>query len=236
MDHLRGQPAGRTSPVLLATVEITSPAPFSWQARTARELRAQHAPLHHEAAYSGELRSRRLPAAQGPQPCHNPHGAPDVFEDGAEPVIMESDCSGSDHEFVPELTPKAREAREDHSSTDTSNSPPPLTAKQKGKGKQAALNAGPEELSAPNNSIDSRGRLLKATITSFREFGETTRQRAQELADLHHVNLATVMKHASLGAGSETRAPNDCNTFKSIFSAESLAETGSASFSVSVFK
>lgn len=228
---LHDQPAGTTSPVPQDILGITSPVPFSWQARAARELHDKQT-LHHEAAYSGELRSRHLLPGRGPEPCNNPQDAPDVFEDGVAPVIVESDCSGSDHEFQPELTPKAREPREEHSDSDTSNSLPPLTAKQKGKGKQAGRNAGPEELAAPNNSIDGRGRLLKATIASFREFGETTRQRAQQLADLHHVNLATVMKHASLGAGTEVRAPNDCNTFKSIYSAESLAETGGTSFSL----
>lgn len=218
---------GRTSPVLLSPVHLsgeTTPVPFSWQARRARE--AHRPPIHHEAKYSGESRSLRLPAPQGVQRSYS---SLDVFEDGVEREIAESEISGSDNDFVPELTPNARERRE-ASSSDSSDSPAPLTAKQKGKARQATPYAGPDELSAPKNSATGRGRLPQTTIRTFREFGEVTRQRAQELADLHLVNLATVMRHASLGAGSETRAPSDCNTFKSIFSAETLHETGGVSY------
>lgn len=236
--------AGPGPPPLILSVATTTlkspPVKFSWQARQAREklareLREAQVPLPHEATFSGEQRSLRSTAtpalptastASDVEPdCNN------VFEDGVDPLIIESDVSGSDAEFEPEITPLARVPRKALPPNDTPKSPERLTAKEKGKTKQIATLPGPSELPPSTDYTESKGRLPQVAITSFREFGQATRLRGQELADFHHVNLATVMRHASLGAGSETRASSACNTFKSIFSAETFAETGGMFFS-----
>lgn len=204
---------------------VSPPGQFSWQAMKAR--RARKGAAHHEALYSGQQRTSRSALPRPREFLIGQQLAIDTFEDEEHPAPVESELSGSDGEYIPEGSAPPHDIAP---SEQESNSPatPALTAKEKGKARDVANTICPDDVSCHDDARakSTHGRLSKATIASFKSFGDLTRLRAQELADIHGINLATVLRHASLGAGSESRAPNDCNTFKSIYSAELFASSG----------
>lgn len=187
---------------------------------------------HHQA------RRKRVSTNPHYADCNSPDN-----EHGGRPD--ESDASASDTDYVPNSERSAQsKARDDHSSAhEQSLSPPPFTAKQKGKGPavhkdqvhtQRQLAVGLETLlsetedlaeSMEDGSRSARGRPNQAVVALFREFGESTRHTAQALASDTGFNLATVMRHAGFGAAQATRAPSDYNTFKKLWSAQVLAAT-----------
>lgn len=170
-----------------------------------------------------ESTSRRKTRPQRTTARNNKQAQASVNPDGQHSPLPaeESDITGSDSEYVLPL-PKRQAPTPDaivNIESDDGSSSNRFTAKQKGKHRQQ------EDPSSDEVPL-RRGRLNKDTTMSLKLFGDTTRLAAQELADLHRINLATVMRYAGLGAGSETRASNDCNTFKTIYAAKTLADLG----------
>lgn len=152
----------------------------------------------------------------------------DPFEDHENPTVVESDLSGlEDADYVPEMTRKTTSLPQntgqlfhiDPTTEDGSQSDAAPAARSEVKGRQTfeadQLHAKP-----------ARGRISKAQVASFKQFGDDTRQAAQNMADAVGVNLATVINHAGLGAGTSARSPSDFNTYKSIYASQKLADTG----------
>lgn len=204
-------------------------------------------PAHMEFDVPNTGRQREPRQALGskrPLMAHDPRK-----DDAREAMREESSLDGSDDDFEPAKNTKkpSRDfaeipvANESHSDDgprtqpkgngrqgasqddpDTEDASPP--SRLKGKGRQGPLQ---DDLDTDENvPMPGRGRLTKADVASFHIFGQATREAAQELADLHRVNLATVMCHAGLGAGKSTRTAIDFNTFKNIHASMLLSDTG----------
>lgn len=137
----------------------------------------------------------------------------------------ESDCSGGGSDYEPETSPAPE-------SLPINPAVPPqtLTARQKGKQPSHVSPASDQNLELPIAPVLRRGRLNNETTKLLQSFGEATRQRAQELATLHGLNMATVMRIAGLGATTGTRVSSECNSYKSIYAAQILADTGGTSY------
>lgn len=169
-----------------------------------------------------------------------------LLSEESEGGLTESDASpGSSDEYRPSGAPidtvcseRARSIASDVELEPNTR----LTALQKGKGRGTekkgqsrdtdaiSPSAGPPYSADITGTTKSTakgrpGRLSKSTLATFKDFGESTRQAAHNLADLHGVNFATVMRYAALGAGSASRAPSDFNTFQTIYAAQVLAAT-----------
>lgn len=172
----------------------------------------------------------------------NRYGDNDVFEDAVEPLAHESDVSLSDQEYLPDTAKSIPSEDSDSSNDGRPGSPVHVKGKGKGKtvnvpkrGRATIQDAAAAALSGISDSgLDDtliqppKGRPTKEAAELFREFGQATRERAQALATRHGVNLATVMRHAGFGTVQGTRAPSDFNTFKKLWAAQTLAETGGA--------
>lgn len=168
---------------------------------------------------SGRERLRRSLTHVAPSPPAQADDDP--FEDIVKPIQEESDISGSDEDYQPPVRKVQQPSFLEDLIVMAPQTPPPLTAIQKGKGKAITRDDQP--------AVAAKGRLRNSTVDSFRALGASTRKEAQRLADLHSVNLATVMRHAGLGAGAGSRITSDCNSFKAVHAARILAETGGMS-------
>lgn len=180
---------------------------------------------------SGNDSDYQLPMAKAkPIPHNTVSGVPNRADDD------ESDFSGDDSDYqlpTPKAKPKAKRITSDRADVVAqrhSSVPKVLTARQQSKQPQRerALSEVEEE-EVPLVSVLRQGRLTKDVTKLMESFGESTRRRAQELATIHGVNFATVMRLAGLGAGTGTRASSECNTFKSIYAAQIFSDTGGES-------
>lgn len=166
-----------------------------------------------------EWQATRRKSISPPRPAQADDGY-DPFGDKTKPVREGSDDSGSDTEYHPPVRKPRRASLPDDliAMTPQPSSPrAPPTAREKGKQKATDHEDQPAVV---------KGRLRNDTVEVFCALGASTRQEAQRLADLHRVHLATVMCHAGLGAGAGSRITSDCNSFKAIHAARTLAETG----------
>ncbi|KZP34548.1 hypothetical protein FIBSPDRAFT_942659 [Athelia psychrophila] len=156
-----------------------------------------------------------------------PAGHGNDFEDFAA-ELQESEMDGLDSDFWPSKPKPAKgsftlpaDVAEDMCPSDAAS-----PTRRKGKGKARQRSSVADVATDDDLPMSNRGRLTKDDISAFHAFGDTTRNTAQALADSHQVNLATVMRHAGLGAGKSSCTASDFNTFKNIFASAQLADTG----------
>ncbi|KZP34549.1 hypothetical protein FIBSPDRAFT_942660 [Athelia psychrophila] len=156
-----------------------------------------------------------------------PTGHGNDFEDFAA-ELQESEMDGLDSDFRPSKPKPAKgsftlpaDVAEDTCPSDAAS-----PTRRKGKSKARQRPSVADVATDDDLPMSNRGRLTKDNISAFHAFGDTTRDTAQALADTHQVNLATVMRHAGLGAGKSSRTASDFNTFKKIFASAQLADTG----------
>lgn len=186
-------PSPRTPGV---SVNEISPSPFH------RER--SHGPVEPLLSPPQSLNSDPQPRLE--QPVPSPPFVPDdddSFEYTAKPLSDESDVSASDEDYHPPVRKVRQPSLGDDlivMSPEISPRAAALTAAAKGKQKATDFDDPPGD--GPP-AVPTRGRIRNATVDEFRALGARTKQEAQRLADLHGVNLATVMRYAGLGAGRE---------------------------------
>lgn len=189
-----------------------------------RALKAHDNP-DHEPDAPGDNGPNQLPTAKAkPIPRNTVAEAPNSDHG-------DSDDSGADGDYQLPI-PKAKPItsyRADVAAHQHVSGPKGLTARQKSKRPQREYPLSDEGEDCPVVPPLRQGRLTKDITKLLESFGESTRRQGQELATLHGVNFATVMRLAGLGATTGSRASSEFNTFKSIYAAQIFADTGGKS-------